>query len=128
MKHRQSHGGILGIPKRVVVAGAVNWLEFGQCVRIYDKNGNHVLSLLPCEDSPRSAYDYDLATPDGKVQLCGVNEGTVSTLVEIIDPIYWSKNVTQATGASAPVAFPFGVHECLMKQRSKSARDSAYRP
>jgi hypothetical protein len=69
--------------QKLVFAGAVNWLEFGQCVRIYDKNGNHVLSLLPCEDSPGSAYDYNLAAPDGKVQMCGVNEGTVSTLVEI---------------------------------------------
>lgn len=69
--------------QEAVCAGATNWLEFGECVRIYDKNGNHVLSLLPCQDSPRSAYDYDLVTPDGKVQMCGVKDETVSAFVEI---------------------------------------------
>ena len=68
--------------EKAVFAGAANWLEFGQCVRIYDKNGGHILSLLPCQDSPRSAYDYDLCTPDGKVQACGVSDGAVSVFVE----------------------------------------------
>ena len=68
--------------QNAVFAGAANWLEFGQCVRIYDKNGTHVLSLLPCQDSSRSAYDYDLCTPDGKVHMCGVGDVTVSTFVE----------------------------------------------
>lgn len=35
--------------------------------RIYDENGNHVLTIIPCFDNCSA---IDIATPDGKVVGC----------------------------------------------------------
>ena len=36
-----------------------------ECIRIYDSNGDHRLSILNCDDG-----HVDLATPDGEVLWC----------------------------------------------------------
>jgi hypothetical protein len=38
-------------------------------IRLYDKYGVHVLSLV---DEPAFCNEIDLATPDGEVEYCGV--------------------------------------------------------
>jgi hypothetical protein len=54
-------------------------LKYGNCARLYDEDGKHVLSILPCPDCPEGgdgkseyAYAVDVATPDGKVVWCDV--------------------------------------------------------
>jgi len=39
-------------------------------IRLYDEDGNHKLSIIPCSDG-----FYDLATPDGKCLYCGIDTG-----------------------------------------------------
>ena len=42
-------------------------MKDGKCVRLYDKDGNHVLSVLRCR---HCAEDFDIVTPDGNVVCC----------------------------------------------------------
>lgn len=42
-------------------------MEYGKCVRLYDKDGNHILSVLRCYDDEK---EFDMATPDGNVVCC----------------------------------------------------------
>lgn len=52
-------------------------------VRLYDEDGNHVLSILPCVACDSNII-YDITTPDGKVLWWGrVSES--DTLQVIID-------------------------------------------
>lgn len=41
--------------------------DYNKCVRLYDGNGNHVLTVCRCFDCET---DFDLATPDGHVVVC----------------------------------------------------------
>lgn len=57
----------------------------GDCevIRLYDFHGKHRLSILPCNiDIEDEEVEYDLATPDGKVQYCGVKQDLVQVLKE----------------------------------------------
>lgn len=52
-------------------------------VRLYDGEGEHCLSLLPCgADENGKTSCVDLALPSGKVLYCGVPLGLVDVLVE----------------------------------------------
>jgi len=42
-------------------------LDYGKVIRLYDKDGNHILSVVRCFDD---SSDFDLATPDGNVLCC----------------------------------------------------------
>ena len=72
-----------------------------QVVRLYSKNGEHKLSLLPCSLNVNGDVDsWDLATPDGKVEYCGVDNSLVDALVAHLgwedlmnDPAYQTKKV-----------------------------------
>lgn len=48
-------------------------------VRIYNSNGVHVLSILPC-----SGNCYDLATPDGKVLHCDIPKSLFDSFAECL--------------------------------------------
>lgn len=53
-----------------------------QIVRLYSKDGEHKLSLLPCCLKVNGDVDsWDLATPDGKVEYCGIDNELVDVLV-----------------------------------------------
>lgn len=53
------------------------------CVRIYNKKGEHKLSLLPCGISENGDVElWDIASPDGKVHYCGVENDLVDVLAE----------------------------------------------
>lgn len=41
---------------------ADRFLDYNSCVRLYNENGEHVLSVLRCHSG-----GFDIATPDGKV-------------------------------------------------------------
>lgn len=66
------------------------------CVRLYDKNGNHVLSILRCNDDYVCGNDenpiYDLCTPDGKVVHCDITQDIVDTFID-----YFGVEPTQTT-------------------------------
>jgi hypothetical protein len=49
-------------------------------VRIYDRQENHVLSILPCLDGD----GFDLTNPDGKVLHCGVHGDLVKAFVDCL--------------------------------------------
>ena len=49
-------------------------------VRIYDRQENHVLSILPCPDGD----GFDLANPDGKVLHCAVHGDLVQAFVDCL--------------------------------------------
>jgi hypothetical protein len=52
-------------------------------VRIYNREGDHVLSLLPCGvDENGQTTCVDLATPDGKVLFCGVRLSLAAVFAE----------------------------------------------
>jgi len=40
---------------------------YDNVVRLYDENGNHIVSVLRCHDCK---FDFDIATPDGVVVCC----------------------------------------------------------
>jgi hypothetical protein len=42
-------------------------MDYGQKIRLYNKDGKHVLSLIRCRDDTQY---IDLITPDGEVQCC----------------------------------------------------------
>ena len=45
--------------------------------RFYDKEGNHILSLCPCDlshENGKIVVNYDIALPNGTVIFCGVHE------------------------------------------------------
>lgn len=46
---------------------AMKPLEYGKVIRLYDKDGNHILSVTRCFDF---SEDFDLSTPDGHVICC----------------------------------------------------------
>jgi len=48
-------------------------------VRLYTSEGEHVLSILPC-----TTVCSDLATPDGKVLYCGVDNALLEILAEYL--------------------------------------------
>ena len=54
-------------------------MSVDECVRVYNKDGEHVLTILGClyEESK-----FDLATPDGEVEYCGVPLDIVKLFVE----------------------------------------------
>lgn len=45
------------------------------CLRLYDQNKEHRLSIMICSENC-----FDLATPDGKVLYCGVDLDLVEVL------------------------------------------------
>lgn len=51
-------------------------------IRLYDENGNHLLSIVPCGNGT------DIAHPDGKVFWCGkINEDdALNTIIENFPP------------------------------------------
>lgn len=49
--------------------------------RIYDENGNHVLTIIPCLDNCSGAID--IATPDGKVVGCFSRKNKPDSIVPI---------------------------------------------
>lgn len=52
------------------------------CLRLFNEELEHCLSLLPCGiDSEGLVTSWDVATPDGEVQYCGVDNDLVDTLV-----------------------------------------------
>lgn len=54
------------------------------CVRLYNKSGEHICSILACGFSQvAQCYIYDIALPNGKVKYCGVEAGLVETFVEL---------------------------------------------
>lgn len=51
-------------------------MDSNKIVRLYDKNGNHRLTIMECCDHP----DYiDLADPDGKVLHCQDKDDSILT-------------------------------------------------
>lgn len=56
----------------------------GKCVRFYDKEGNHRLSLLPCGLVDGKVVCVDLCRPSGKVLYCGVQIDLVNVFVEAL--------------------------------------------
>jgi len=48
----------------------------GKCLRIFNRKGEHVASLMICLDGD----DYDLAYPNGKVIMCGITLYTANDL------------------------------------------------
>jgi len=57
----------------------------GEVIRLFNFEGEHKLSILACGiDFKTEEVVYDIATPDGKVQYCGLTEGIVQTLKENI--------------------------------------------
>lgn len=58
-------------------------LKDGQCIRLYDKDGNHLLSILPCGIENEEAIDYDLVYPKGEVEYCGVDQELVDSLMKV---------------------------------------------
>jgi hypothetical protein len=54
-------------------------LKHRQCVRLFDKDGKHTLSILRCYDDER---DYDITLPNGEVLWCGPMNSTVETIIE----------------------------------------------
>lgn len=58
---------------------------YGQCIRLYDKEGEHIISILPCCDDEDS---FDICTPEGKVWLCTKDlEYVVTCLSDLIEDI-----------------------------------------
>jgi|GEM_PF-7114551 hypothetical protein len=46
-------------------------------IRFYNEKGEHILSLV---DEPAFCNEIDLATPDGKVEYCGVPKDLFDSL------------------------------------------------
>jgi hypothetical protein len=55
------------------------------CVRIRNKAGKHVASLLPCgHDDHGTMKCWDIATPDGSVLYCGVDNDLMTVMVDLL--------------------------------------------
>lgn len=53
------------------------------CLRLFNQEGEHCLSILPCADDEKGNVScWDLAKPDGKVLWCGVDNELVELLSE----------------------------------------------
>lgn len=49
--------------QRATLCKADSFLDFDHCIRLYDEDGNHILSILRCFGDG----GFDIANPDGKV-------------------------------------------------------------
>ncbi len=53
-----------------------------ECIRVYNSDGDHKLSILPCSEVEGR---YDLCTPDGEVLYCDVDPELVEVLALVMD-------------------------------------------
>lgn len=64
---------------------AIDADRHGYIIRLYNSNREHKLSLLPCGlDLNGDVEVWDLATPDGKVQYCGVDNDLMDSLAQFL--------------------------------------------
>lgn len=69
-------------------------LKDGEFIRLYDNNGKHLFSILPCGVEDGEAVDYDLAYPSGKVEYCKVDHELVDSLLKAFPiEVYPSESV-----------------------------------
>lgn len=67
-----------------------NQTNGGFCIRLYSKDAItreavHAASLLPCGiDEAGNVTHWDLATPNGKVQYCGIGNELIDSLAELL--------------------------------------------
>lgn len=54
--------------KKKMITRADGFLDFNDCIRLYDSNNKHTLSVLRCYDG-----GFDITLPDGKVQWADCN-------------------------------------------------------
>lgn len=52
-------------------------------IRLYDENGEHLASILPCDYNRDGQITCDLADPDGKVLYCGIDEDLTIALAKV---------------------------------------------
>lgn len=64
---------------------AIGPITVNECIRLYNFKGEHKISILACGvDMTTNKINYDIAAPDGKVLMCGVDHDVVETLKENI--------------------------------------------
>ena len=54
------------------------------CIRLFDKNGNHVLTIIQCYDDESM---IDIGTPDGKVLYCADFSKLLENVLHLAEPI-----------------------------------------
>lgn len=48
--------------------------------RLYDGEGHHILSLVPCGTFHDGTVNYNLEFPDGRVVVMGIHENSIKNL------------------------------------------------